>query len=122
MPQRRRSCAGGPYSRRTNLSVRRHRSVSTWLSRGAISLRSDAPVREQRRRILGPSHASRHSKRNQRHRTGGDLMLQHVYDSAWHLPAIAFLSVTVLFVALARRKPFIVGFTVLFGWAIILDA
>jgi len=49
-------------------------------------------------------------------------MLQHVYDSAWHLPAIAFLSVTVLFIALARRKPFIVGFTVLFGWAIILDA
>src|SRR4051812_21237232 len=49
-------------------------------------------------------------------------MLQLVYDSAWHLPAISFLSITVLFLVMARRLPFIVGFSLVFGWLIAVDA
>src|SRR5262249_9056242 len=49
-------------------------------------------------------------------------MLQQIYDSAWHLPAVTFLSVTVLFIAFARRQRFIDGFTILFAWFIVLDA
>jgi mono/diheme cytochrome c family protein len=49
-------------------------------------------------------------------------MLQQVYDSAWHLPAVTFLSITVFFIALARRQSFIVGFTILCAWSIVLDA
>src|SRR4051794_36247477 len=49
-------------------------------------------------------------------------MLQQVYDSAWHLPAVAFLSVTVLFIALARRLPFVAGYSIIFAWLIALDA
>jgi hypothetical protein len=49
-------------------------------------------------------------------------MLQDVYFAAWHLPAVTVLSVTVLFLVLARRVPFIIGYSVLFGWLILLDA
>jgi len=49
-------------------------------------------------------------------------MLQQVYDGAWHLPGVAFLSVTLLFIALARRSSFMVGFSALFGWLIAIDA
>ena len=49
-------------------------------------------------------------------------MLQLVYDSAWHLPAISFLSITVLFLVMARKLPFIVGFSLVFGWLIAADA
>src|SRR5215510_13248980 len=50
------------------------------------------------------------------------LMLQQVYDGSWHLPGVAFLSVTLLFLAFARKSPFITGFTVMFGWLIAADA
>jgi cytochrome c2 len=49
-------------------------------------------------------------------------VLQQAVDSAWHLPAITVLSITLLFLVLVRRLPFIVGFCVFFGWTIILDA
>src|SRR5262245_61932869 len=49
-------------------------------------------------------------------------MLEQVYGSAWHLPAVTLLSISILFIAMARKVPFIVGITVVFGWLIFLDA
>jgi mono/diheme cytochrome c family protein len=49
-------------------------------------------------------------------------VLQQAVDSAWHLPAITVFSITLLFLVIVRRLPFIVGFCVFFGWTMILDA
>ncbi len=49
-------------------------------------------------------------------------MLEQVYGSAWHLPAVTLLSVSILFIVMARKLPFIVGFTSVIAWMIFLDA
>src|SRR4051812_6357873 len=49
-------------------------------------------------------------------------MLQLINDSAWHLPAMTFFTITLFFLVLARRLPFVVGFTIVFGWLIAADA
>jgi len=49
-------------------------------------------------------------------------MLEQVYGSAWHLPAVTILSVSILLLVMARRLPFIAGFCASFAWLIFLDA
>jgi mono/diheme cytochrome c family protein len=49
-------------------------------------------------------------------------MLEQVYGSAWHLPAVTLLAVSILFVFMARKVPFIVGYSTIFAWLIFLDA
>lgn len=49
-------------------------------------------------------------------------MWQALYDSPWHHPAVAWLSVALGAVALASRQRFLVGYLVLFGLEIAADA
>lgn len=49
-------------------------------------------------------------------------MLQQIYNGPAHLPAITLLSVTLLFLIMGRRLPFMVGFCITFGWLITMDA
>ena len=49
-------------------------------------------------------------------------MLQQIYDGAAHLPGVTLLSVTLLFLIMGRKLPFMVCFCMFFGWLIALDA